>query len=149
MNMTDEEIKLRNISIEDKLKEMEENLEKLKITNKELLQENTEINEKLLKNGNKLKGLKYRCVPKSQSIRYLTILYAGDLYKLSANSTTQFDDNLIFAQYQFGASMNYKRALKFECDKVDYNFSKDCLPHILNIINDFNPIVTIPPKLDN
>ena len=142
---------------------MEEKLEKLKLANEELVNENNdlndklikedneikEMNEKLLKNDNKLKDLKHRCVPKIQSIRYLTILYADDLYKLSANSTTQFDDNLIFAQYQFGASMNYKRALKFECDKAAYYFSKSCLPHILNIINDFNPIVIIPPKLDN
>ena len=106
------------------------------------------MNDKLVKENNEIKDLKTRCVPKNYSRRYLTILYAGDLYKLSANSTTQIKDNLIFAQYQFGASMNYKRALKFECDKVDYYFSKECLPHILDVINSYDPIVIIPPKFE-
>ena len=46
INMANEEIRLRNITIEDKLKEMEENLEKLRITNKELARENNDLNDK-------------------------------------------------------------------------------------------------------
>ena len=44
--MTNEELRLRNITIEDKLKEMEENLEKLRITNEELARENNDLNDK-------------------------------------------------------------------------------------------------------
>ena len=44
--MTNEEIKLRNITIDDKLKEMEKNLEKLRLTYEELVRENKDLNDK-------------------------------------------------------------------------------------------------------
>ena len=89
INMINEEIKLRNITIEAKLKEMKETLEKLRLTNKELTEKNEELvkenknlSDKLVKGNDEIKDLKHRSVPKKQSIRYLTILYDEDGYKL-------------------------------------------------------------------
>ena len=131
--MINKELHLRNITLEDKMKEMNNDLEKLKLENQELVIENY--------------SLKKRAVPQEQSIRYLYILHTDTGYRLSGDSNTKFTNDMIFAKYQFSASMNYRKCFSNLCYNRYYHFDQETLNEIIDLINAYDPIVLIKPNI--
>ena len=129
--LTNKELHLRNITLEEKVKEMNNNLEKLT------------LEKEILSNENQL--LKKRVVPEEESVRYLYILRTKTGYRLSGDSNTKFPSKSIYAKYQFSASMNYRKCFNSLCNNQYYHFKKSKLNEIIQRIQSYDPIVLINP----
>ena len=125
IDMYNEELHLRNITLEDKMKEMNDNLEKLRLENQ---------------------LLKKRTVPEEESIRYLYILRTKTGFRLSGDSNTKFSNKSIYAKYQFSASMNYRKCFNNLCDNQYYHFNRYNLNEITERIESYDPIILIKPN---
>ena len=138
MDMMNEELHLRNITLENKMKEMNINIEKLKIEKEVLTNEN-------LSKQKIIDDLKTRSVPKEECVRYLYILKTDTGFRLSGDSNTRFPSRIIYAKYQFSASMNYRKCFTNLCNNQYYHFDENKLEEIIDLIQSYDPIVIINP----
>ena len=139
MNLINDRNRILNKCLKDTILELQdkldEALDEIKSKNKQLNESNETIVQKNC-------HIAETSVPITNCTKKLYILYHGDdHYKLCADSTNKPPQELIFKEYHFSASMNYKQEIGklAGLKKPEYIFHNDRLKEIIDIILNYKP----------
>ena len=139
MDLINEKTHQENTTLQDEIKTLNEEVDRLKVNNDALHEDNKNLT-------NNVNELRTRAVPKNTNNKLLRIMKRDDeLYKISANSywpDKQFEDQgyTIIRHFSFPASMNVRQKLLASEYVTRLYFAEGHLNEVYRIIRNEHPL---------